>query len=146
MKSTAATPPATAGQPASETIPASVRDFATEIALDLVPLTILPNGQSTMVATGFGNREWTNQDFAHEYLRWVARVYADCAGRKISSNIEVHFLPRFRASTGRIHLAFGSLLRWLAKVTEKEERSYTDWTGLQREMLEYWVPKPRRRT
>ena len=128
-----------------ETIPETTRDFAPEIVLDLTPLTILTDGDAAMVATGLGYREWTNQDFAREFLRWVAREYPDCVGRKISAgDIEVYFLPRFQTRTGRIHLALGSLLRGLGKVTEKTERSYMDWTGAQRELVEYRVPKVRR--
>jgi hypothetical protein len=131
------TPPNTPRQFAPETVP--------ETLLALDPLTILTDGDAAMVATGLGYREWTNQDFAREFLHWVAREYPDCAGRKISAcDIEVHFLPRFRMCTCRIHLALGSLLRGLGKVTEKTERSYMDWTGAQRELVEYRVPKVRR--
>jgi hypothetical protein len=83
-----------------------------------------------MVATGLGYREWTSQDFAREFLHWVAREYPGCAGRKISaSDIDVHLLPRFRANTGCNYLALGSLLRGLGKVTKKTERSYMDGPG-----------------
>jgi hypothetical protein len=149
VKSTDAAPGATpaATSPATDpaTVPETIRDFADEIVLDLTPLTILTDGDAAMVATGLGYREWTNQDFAREFLHWVAREYPDCAGKKISaSDIEVHFLPRFQTRTGRIHLALGSLLRGLGKVTKKTERSYLDWTGAQRELVEYRVPKVRR--
>jgi hypothetical protein len=156
-----ATPPATPSSPPPSTppqfapayVPGSVRDFAPEIVPglpllvlpDLVPLTILTNGDTAMVANGLGNREWTNEDFAREFLLWVAREYPPCAGKKISvGDIDTFFLPRFQIKTGRIHLALGALLRGLGKVTEKIERTYTDWSGLQRELVEYRVPKVRR--
>ena len=109
----------------------------------MVPLTILTDGDAAMVATGFGYREWTNQDFAREFLCWVAQEYPSCAGKKISaSDIEVYFLPWFRANTGCTHLALGSLMRGLGKVTKTTERSYMDWTGAQRELpLSTGVPK-----
>lgn len=145
----AATSPATDPSPTPSTprqfAPETVPEIVPETVLDLVPLTILTDGDAAMVATGLGYREWTNQDFAREFLHWVAREYPDCAGRKIAAgDIEVHFLPRFKTRTGRIHLALGSLLRGLGKVTEKTERSYMDWTGAQRELVEYRVPKVRR--
>jgi hypothetical protein len=145
----AATSPATDPPPPSSTpsqfAPETVPEFVREYALDLAPLTILTNGDAAWVATGLGYREWTNQDFAREFLHWVAREYPDCAGKKISAgDIEVHLLPRFQAHTGRIHLALGSLLRGLGKVTEKSARSYMDWTGAQRELVEYRVPRVRR--
>ena len=137
--------PGTPSQFAPETVQEFTPEFDLKFDQDLGPLTILTNGDAAMVATGLGYREWTNQDFAREFLHWVAREYPDCAGRKIAAgDIEVHFLPRFQTRTGRIHLALGSLLRGLGKVTEKTERSYMDWTGAQRELVEYRVPKVRR--
>jgi hypothetical protein len=128
-----------------ETVQEFTPDFDLKFDQGLGRLTIITIGDAAWVANGFGNREWTNEDFAREFLRWIAREYPDCAGRKIVANdIEVSFLPRFQAATGCVHLALGSLLRGLSNVTQKTERSYTDWTGLQRTTMEYRVPRSRR--
>ena len=137
--------PSTPSQFAPETVQEFTPEFDLKFDQDLGPLTILTNSESAMVATGWGNREWTNELFARSFLRWIAREYPDCAGKKISaSDIETYLLPRFQAATGCVHLALGSLLRGLGKVTEKTERSYMDWTGAQRELVEYRVPRRRR--
>jgi hypothetical protein len=93
-----------------ETILETVRDFAPEITLDLVPLTVLRIG-----------------------------------GLKIAAyDIEASFYPKFRVSTGCIHLALGALQRGLGNVTEKSPHTYTDWTGRQRETVEHLVRRMRR--
>ena len=131
-----ATPPATTGatdpspppsaprqfapETVPETIPETTRDFAPEIVLYSAPLTIVTNGGSARVANGLGYRERTNEDFAREFLCWIVREHPGIAGLKIAAyDIEAHFLPRFQASTGCLHLALGALLRGLSNVTDK---------------------------
>jgi hypothetical protein len=94
-----------------------------------------------------GRREWSNDDFATLFLRWLSKSYPKTRGKWVCvPDIEKHLLERFRAATGCIHLQLGALERGLGAITEKREMAYLDATGRRCTMTEYLVSARRRAT
>jgi hypothetical protein len=86
--------------------------------------------------------EWTNADFGHLFLLWIAGEYPACRNAWVNVNdIEDEFYVRFIEAAGYRNLQLGALLRGLGEVTAKRERSCTDFTGKRRSVTEYKVPK-----
>ena len=85
--------------------------------------------------------EWTNQDFARLFLWWLATEPAFGNAWVSVHDIETELFPRFQADSGCHYLEVGALYRGLGKVTQKRERTYTEYSGKRCSMTEYKVPK-----
>jgi hypothetical protein len=84
--------------------------------------------------------QWTNINFADEFLAWVRASYPQVAGRHIRLDAIKELLPLFRKQKGFKKLKLNALLHGLGKVTEKRCLTYRDYTGRRRNAIEYAVP------
>jgi hypothetical protein len=131
-----------AGSPDSspENTPANGSESTSD---DFPPLTVSRIGDTVRVVRPPDEMvEWTNQDFAQLFLRWLATEPACRNGWVSVLDIETEFFPRFQADAGCHHLGVGALYRGLGKVTKKRERTYTEYSGKRCSMTEYKVTAP----
>jgi hypothetical protein len=87
--------------------------------------------------------EWSNEDFACLFLRWLATEYPACrnGGWVSVPDIDDEFFVRFQEAAGCHYLEYGALYQGLGKVTQKRERQYKDCAGKRCSMTEYKVPR-----
>lgn len=87
--------------------------------------------------------EWTNADFAHLFLHWLAREYPAYRNGWVSAfDIETEFFERFQEAAHCYYLECGALYRGLGAVTKKRDRRFTEYSGRRCSMTEYLVPDP----
>ena len=109
---------------------------------DFPPLSFVRIGDTVRIARPPDERlEWTNQDFAHLFLWWLATEPVFRNAWVSVHDIETELFPRFQDDASCLNLEVGALFRGLGKVTQKRDRTYTDWTGKRCSMTEYKVPK-----
>jgi hypothetical protein len=125
-----------AGLPATppENTPASTSD-------DFPPLNVVRIGDTVQIGRSADEKvEWSNQDFAGLFLRWLTTEYPSSRNGWVAAiDIETEFFSRFQEATGCHYLECGALYQGLGKVTEKRERTYKDGTGKRCSLTEYKV-------
>jgi hypothetical protein len=95
-------------------------------------------GDKSRVANG--KAEWTQEDFAHSFLRWFVEAQPDDWGTWVwYPDIKRHYFTRFKAATGARYLQLGALVRGLRAVTPSRPVQYVDGTGRRRSTAEYWI-------
>jgi hypothetical protein len=101
-------------------------------------LTTTRIGDKTRVVNG--KAEWSQEDFAHSFLRWFAETFpADWGTWVWFPDVRKHYFPRFKAATGARYLRLGALIRGLRVVTRTRPMQYVDGTGRRHSTAEYWM-------
>jgi hypothetical protein len=102
----------------------------------LHPLPTVRTGDKSRVING--HVEWSQEDFARAFLRWLAEAQPDDWGTWVwFPDVEKHYFPRFKAATGARYLRLGALIRGLRAVTRHRPMQYVDGTGKRRGTTEY---------
>ena len=112
---------------------------------DFPPLNLLKIGDTIQIDRSPDEQdEWTGEDFAGLFLRWITHTFPATEGNWVSSyDLEFEYFDRFLAAEGCPHLEFGTLARGLTKLlgrARKRERRCMYGTGKPYWKTEYKIP------